>query len=212
MFLPLHTLDFLGFGSYNYSNKLERGVELKKLISVFTSDLYLFQKMKLDAPTGVEVILGECESADIVLIDIDTVTKDRDGAITMSRRVPADIKIPFPLGTVARLISGSATSESPLSLSESDKCAFLRGERIRLTEVEYSLLSLLFHKKGEYALREEILDTVWGGTKDAGVVNVYVHYLREKLEAHGEKIIISSRKCGYKIDEKFFGGNDAENN
>lgn len=185
---------------------------MKKLISVFTSDLYLFQKMKLDAPTGVEVILGECESADIVLIDIDTVTKDRDGAITMSRRVPADIKIPFPLGTVARLISGSATSESPLSLSESDKCAFLRGERIRLTEVEYSLLSLLFHKKGEYALREEILDTVWGGTKDAGVVNVYVHYLREKLEAHGEKIIISSRKCGYKIDEKFFGGNDAENN
>ena len=37
-------------------------------------------------------------------------------------------------------------------------------------------------------------------------------YLREKLEAHGEKIIISSRMCGYKIDEKFFGGTDAENN
>ena len=35
-------------------------------------------------------------------------------------------------------------------------------------------------------------------------MNVYVHYLREKLEYNGEKVIISSRKNGYKIDERFF--------
>ena len=38
---------------------------------------------------------------------------------------------------------------------------------------------------------------------DEGVLNVYVHYLREKLERGGEKIIISSRGLGYKIDEKY---------
>ena len=31
---------------------------------------------------------------------------------------------------------------------------------------------------------------------------MYVHYLREKLE-RGEKIIISSRNHGYKIDAKY---------
>ena len=185
---------------------------MKKLISVFTSDLYLFQKIKLDAPTGVEVILGEDARADIVLIDKDNAEIAVEGALTMSRRFSADIKIPFPIGTISNIVSGASEPSSPLTLSESEKCAYLRGERIKLTDVEYSLLSLLFQKKGEFALREEILDTVWGGTKDAGVINVYIHYLREKLEAHGEKIIISSRKCGYKIDEKFFGGRDAENN
>lgn len=178
-------------------------------ISVFTNDLYLYQKIKLDAPSGAETVLGECEDADIVLIDVDTAAKDANGALTMSRTASADIKIPFPLGTVREITEGLSEASLPLTLSESEKCAYLRGERIKLTEVEYALLSLLFQKKGEYALREEILDAVWGGTKDAGVINVYVHYLREKLEAHGEKIILSSRKCGYKIDEKYFGGKNA---
>ena len=37
---------------------------------------------------------------------------------------------------------------------------------------------------------------------DGGVVNVYVHYLREKLEKNGERIIISTRNLGYKINER----------
>jgi DNA-binding response OmpR family regulator len=41
------------------------------------------------------------------------------------------------------------------------------------------------------------------GDKGEGLINVYVHYLREKLEVGGEKIINSSRKNGYAIDEKF---------
>jgi DNA-binding response OmpR family regulator len=39
------------------------------------------------------------------------------------------------------------------------------------------------------------------------VLNVYVHYLREKLE-DGKKIIISSRKLGYKIDERYLTPDD----
>ena len=184
---------------------------MKKVISVLTSDEYLFQKIKLDTVGFAEAYLGERENPDLVLVDIDT--KDGvSGAVTMSRKAGADLKIPFALGTVEALLLKKAESRPPLSLSESERCAYLRGEKIKLTDVEYALISLLFEKRGEYALREEILDKVWGGEKDAGVINVYVHYLREKLETHGEKIIISSRKCGYKIDEKFFGGCDAENN
>lgn len=185
---------------------------MKKLISVFTNDIYLFQKIKLDAPSGVDTVRGECENPELILVDLDTSEKVSDEAVTMSRISPADLKIPFALGTVEMLLQKRSIARQALTLSDFDRCAYLRGEKIKLTEVEYSLLALLYEKHGGYATREEILDTVWGGQKDAGVINVYVHYLREKLEAHGEKIIISSRMCGYKIDEKFFGGKDAENN
>ena len=38
------------------------------------------------------------------------------------------------------------------------------------------------------------------------MINVYIHYLREKLELCGEKIIIASREAGYRIDKRFLGG------
>ena len=185
---------------------------MEKRISVFTKDLFLFQKIKLDAPEDVQTVLGECKNPHLILVDKDTCDAFCEDALTMSRISSADIKIPFALGTVKNLLKKSTRAADALTLSDSERCAYLRGERIKLTEVEYSLLSLLISKRSGYASREEILNTVWNGEKDAGVINVYIHYLREKLEIHGEKIIISSRMFGYKIDEKFFGGNDAENN
>lgn len=185
---------------------------MKKLISVLTKDAYLFQKIKLDAPEGVEAVLGICDFPDLILIDADTEDVRVSGALTMSRTSAADVRLPFPLGTVKELIEKESIASVALTLSDSERCAYLRGEAIKLTEVEYSLLSLLYEKRGGYASREEILNRVWKGEKNEGVINVYVHYLREKLETHGEKIIFSSRMCGYRIDEKFFGGWDAENN
>jgi two-component system OmpR family response regulator len=90
-------------------------------------------------------------------------------------------------------------------LTLGDKCAILKGERIPLTELEYSLLSILVGAKGEYVGREKLLLSVWGKDVAEGILNVYVHYLREKLEKGGEKIIVSSRKQGYKISERYKG-------
>ena len=72
------------------------------------------------------------------------------------------------------------------------------------------LLALLLAKDG-YTSREEIAKKVWGDASD-GLINIYVHYLREKLEIGGEKIILSSRKGGYRIDKKYLGGEDADAN
>ena len=63
-------------------------------------------------------------------------------------------------------------------------------------------MHLLCSADGEFVSREEILHSVWSGDADPGIINVYVHYLREKLE-DGEKIIVSSRKNGYKIDGRY---------
>lgn len=171
-------------------------------ITVFTTDRYLFQKIKLALRGTAEVSLGGTDPQGIVLFDLDTVfSLPPEGALTMSRRQACDIPLPPSLSRIRALVGEEGAQA--IEVFEKERAVLLRGERIKLTEVEFSLFSLLHSRCGEFITREEILDTVWGADADAGVINVYIHYLREKLEKHGEKIIISSRKCGYKIDGKY---------
>ena len=180
---------------------------MERKIAVFTENMYLFQKIKLDVPSECVVRLNECKEGDLCLFDIDTskLSKPSD-AIVMSYSDGYGLKLPLALGAVEKLLSEKALSNELLILNSEARCAILHGEEIKLTEVEFLLLNLLYSNGGNFVSREEILHTVWEENTDAGVINVYIHYLREKLEKRGEKIIISSRKCGYKIDEKYVGG------
>ena len=111
---------------------------------------------------------------------------------------------PFLLSEIRRIIEGG-TDAARLTVSDDGKRAVLDGVEISLTEVEGRLLLAILSGRGEYVSREELSRRVWGGAS-AGLLNVYIHYLREKLEYRGEKIILASRKSGYKIDERFLGG------
>ncbi len=174
-------------------------------ISVYTADDFLYRKIELDAPLGTELARGS-EDADILLVDTDTASAPSREHITMSRRGSSELDIPFRLGSIRRIIEVHEGGGAALSLNKRERYALLHGEKIRLTEVELSLLSALYEKGGEFASREELLEAVWGAEAQAGILNVYIHYLREKLEGRGEKIIISSRRCGYKIDKRYLGG------
>lgn len=58
------------------------------------------------------------------------------------------------------------------------------GERIKLTQVEYSLMKLFLENPGKALSREEILDTVWGQDYfgEVKIVDVNVRRLRMKIE------------------------------
>lgn len=94
------------------------------------------------------------------------------------------------------------THEKRIVLNKSAREVTLDGHTAALTEVELRLFNELFDCPG-YKTREELAQSVWGGMHDVGVVNVYIHYLREKLEKNGTRVILSSRKLGYGIDEKY---------
>lgn len=183
---------------------------MKKKIAVISEDTYLVQKIRLalgERHSVMRVQGGRTDEYDLCLFDM------RDGGtpptgcpvITMSREAGAELKIPFSRRALVAVLE-HGESAAPLTLGV--RCAYLRGEKIRLTELELSLLSCLVEAQGSFISREEILERVWHGTAEGGVVNVYVHYLREKLEAAGEKVIISSRHHGYKIDEKLLRKGD----
>ena len=62
------------------------------------------------------------------------------------------------------------------------------GERIDLTAKEFALLAALMQRPGQVFTRSVLLDTVWGGTTGiyTNTVDLYVHYLRKKLDRGGE--------------------------
>ncbi len=78
---------------------------------------------------------------------------------------------------------------------------------LTLTEREYQLLLLLLRHRGEVVRREHILRTIWndaGGAGNSNVIEVYVRYLRQKLEQNGgRRLIHTVRGQGYCLAERW---------
>ena len=80
-----------------------------------------------------------------------------------------------------------------------------RGRRpVTLTAREYALLMLLFSHVGQVVARDQILSEVWNDDQgtSSNVIEVYVRYLRQKLEQGGEKRLIHTiRGRGYSLSD-----------
>ncbi|MGH9059581.1 MAG: response regulator transcription factor [Acidimicrobiales bacterium] len=80
-----------------------------------------------------------------------------------------------------------------------------RGERIiQFTETEFALLELLLRNRGQVLTREVITERVWGYDfgPASNPVEVYIRYLRRKLEAEGEpRLVHTVRGVGYQLRE-----------
>ncbi|MEB3360315.1 MAG: response regulator transcription factor [Synechococcales bacterium] len=76
-----------------------------------------------------------------------------------------------------------------------------RGDRlIELTAKEFDLLEYLISYPRQVITRDRILEEVWGYDfmGDSNIIEVYIRYLRLKLEAEGEKRLIQTvRGVGY---------------
>lgn len=73
---------------------------------------------------------------------------------------------------------------------------------IELTRLEYRLLSFFVARQEETLSRDEILEVVWESAADreSNVVDVYVRYLRKKLEDVGcPPVLESVRGVGYRF-------------
>jgi DNA-binding response OmpR family regulator len=72
--------------------------------------------------------------------------------------------------------------------------------QIALTAREYQLLLFLIERAGQVLSRETILRNIWSDQQGAAsnVIEVYVRYLRQKLEQDGEaRLIHTVRGQGY---------------
>ena len=147
---------------------------------------------------------GALPEAEIYLIDADrypdaapngrvlrygfSVAEDGEGAL---RR-------PFTLTALAEATAGGAVRRGLFLLPK--ECAVrLDGAHIRLTRLEYALLARLAAADGAPVAKEALRREVFGEESDEGVVNVYIHYLRRKLEGGGRRLIYALRGQGYAL-------------
>ena len=91
-----------------------------------------------------------------------------------------------------------------LELDASNHRAIRSGQAIALTVKEYKLLECLMQNAGTAISRAQLLRTVWEKEPDAhntNVVDVYVNYLRQKVDKTFEqKLIHTVTGVGYRIE------------
>jgi len=82
------------------------------------------------------------------------------------------------------------------------KVAWRAGQRIDLAPREWALLELFMRRPHQVLSRAQILSDVWDQTFEMGsnVVDVYVGYLRRKLNRPGlEPLLVTVRGAGYRF-------------
>jgi two-component system, OmpR family, response regulator NblR len=91
-----------------------------------------------------------------------------------------------------------------LVLDMASRKALRNTRAIDLTMKEYELLKFLMEHPREVLTREQILENVWGDDfmGESNVIEVYIRYLRLKIEDEGEKRLIQTvRGVGYVLRE-----------
>jgi len=92
-----------------------------------------------------------------------------------------------------------------LTLDTRSREVRISERRVELTAKEYDLLELFMRHPNQVLTRDIIYDRVWnydfGG--ESNILEVYVRYLRQKLEANGEpRLIHTVRSVGYILREE----------
>jgi DNA-binding response OmpR family regulator len=120
---------------------------------------------------------------------------------------------PFDLEELlARIRALTRRADQPWSsrLAFGDLNVDLRSRRVRrgekqidLSSREFALLEYFMRHPGQVLSRQQILSAVWDYAFDPGsnVVDVYVRYLRSKLDRRGEPSVIQTvRGAGYRFE------------
>jgi DNA-binding response OmpR family regulator len=89
----------------------------------------------------------------------------------------------------------------PISLDETSRTVTVHDRAVDLSPREFSLLESLLRHAGQALSRDQLLDQAWpfGVAVTPNAVDAYVHYLRTKLGAEGDRIE-TVRGVGYRLN------------
>jgi two-component system KDP operon response regulator KdpE len=114
------------------------------------------------------------------------------------------------LGALLRRVNstGFKMDQAPLCLGSlkldfTTREVFVSEERVKLTPIEYDLLSHLVRNEGKVLTHSTLLERVWGRdyVNEPEHVKKYVYRLRSKLKdnSHNPKMLLSERGIGYRF-------------
>ena len=136
-------------------------------------------------------------NSQIGIIMLTALTQEMDKVTGLMTGADDYVTTPFSpaeltarVDALARRPGGETTRETdeihqpPFLLNTRNRTLEKNGQRVKLTQVEYSIVKLFMDNPGKALAREEILDAVWGKDYigELKIVDVNIRRLRIKLE------------------------------
>jgi two-component system alkaline phosphatase synthesis response regulator PhoP len=165
---------------------------------------------------GLELLRRLRQHSDCYVILLTAKTEEADKLVGLSVGADDYLTKPFsPRELVARVKaalrrvrgdigpdSSRIVSSARVRLDTGARQAWVDGEQIDLTTVEYDVLEALVRHRGLVLSREQILEHVWGGDYfgETRVVDVHVGHIRAKLG--DDSLIATVRGVGYRFDDQ----------
>ena len=148
---------------------------------------------------GVEVITRIRGWSNVPIIVISARSEDNDKIDALDAGADDYLTKPFSVDELlARLrvtqrrlalmqggtVQQATYENGQLKIDYASGCAYLAGEEMHLTPIEYKLLCLLARNTGQVLTHKFILQNVWGSSweTDVGSLRVFMATLRKKLE------------------------------
>ena len=119
---------------------------------------------------------------------------------------PSDLLLRLRLHRTIQTRKGRRSQQLQLQLQDLSLDPVTRqvrraGRQLGLTAREYALLVVMMKRPGHVFSREQLMREVWNDeSANSNVVEVYVRYLRQKLEVQGQsRLLLTVRGRGYSL-------------
>ena len=169
--------------------------------------------INLEDGSGFDICREIRETKDIPILFISARNTDDDKIIALTIGGDDYIEKPYSLGvllakvkaTLKRFKKDENTSynDGNLKVDYTNKKVYVKDKEVKLTSIEYKLLTYLIDNKKRLVTKDEIFDKVWNDkfTLD-GTLNVHIRKIREQIEEdpNNPKYITTVWKEGYIFD------------
>ena len=166
---------------------------------------------------GLEVIRRLREWTAVPVIVLSARGQERDKVTALDAGADDYVSKPFGAGELLARIrvalrhtagashegEDAAFKVGELEVDQLRRHVSLRGVEVKLTPIEYKLLTTLVHHAGKVVTHQQLLREVWGPSHDdqAHYVRVYMAHLRHKLEAEPARprYLLTEPGVGYRL-------------
>jgi two-component system KDP operon response regulator KdpE len=156
--------------------------------------------------------LREWSQAPVIVLSVREQEDDKVAALDNG----ADDYITKPFSTVELLArlrvarrhaqpvgDNSVFRSGRLEVDLASRIVTVKGQEVKMTPTEYSLLRLLARNAGKVVTHRQILKEVWGPNyaEQTHYLRVYVAHLREKIEADASRpeLLVTEPGIGYRL-------------
>ena len=180
------------------------------LVDRFRPDLVILDIMmpRLDGFQLTKELAGE-RSRSLIILSAKDETRDRIAGLELG----ADDYLvkPFDFGELLARVRSVLRRRQPeqarvlragaLELDRAERRASYCGRQVELSPREFDLLWYLAEHRGQVLERDRLLNAVWGVSfyGDDNNLEVYVRYLRRKLDDPDRRLIQTVRGVGYRL-------------